>query len=79
MGAYHQLVRLSPNTLLAYFTQLWKLVIISIPLPNYFITAKNTYISDILVEMCSFPGIPPCADIIASFWLEEEKLTFVSK
>ena len=33
---HHQLVRLSPGTLLTYFTQLWKLVIISVLLQKLF-------------------------------------------
>ena len=36
METHHQLVRLSPDNLLAYLTQLWKLVIISILLQKIF-------------------------------------------
>ena len=47
------------DNLLAYHTQLMKLVIIPILLQNYFITAKNTYISVIFsVNHALFPGLP---------------------
>ena len=59
MGTCHYLVRLSPDYLFAYLAQLWKQVIISILLQNYFITAKNTYISNIFsVNGTLFLGLP---------------------
>ena len=54
METHHQLVRLSPDNLLANLTQLWKLVILSVLLQNYFIAAKNTYISDIFLYFVHF-------------------------
>ena len=36
METHQQLVRLSPDNLLAYLTQLWKLVIISVLLQKLF-------------------------------------------
>ena len=39
---------------------------------NHFIAAKN-YISDILPSTCAFPGTPPCADMMVSFWVMQVK------
>ena len=79
METCHQLVRLSPDNLLAYLTQLRKLVIVSVLLQKlFYYSYKYLHFQHLSVIAC-FSQDPPCADVIALFWLMEEKFTIVSK
>ena len=66
------LVRVDPDTLLTYFTKFWELVITPIQLKNHFIAVKNTHISDILYDSCTFSRDSPMC------WCHSLVLTYVS-
>ena len=53
------LVSIGPGTLLTHFTLFPELVTTSVWLKNHFITAKDTHISNILLDLCAFPRDSP--------------------